>query len=316
MVLTGAVLLKLATAAFAGPAWLIAAWLLWTGGGRRALGVVSVLSAVMVALWMTHGVILSGYPLYPSTAFAFPVDWVARRSALFDAAGVTTWARGTDLDHPHGMGWVAPWVKGFMHSRVYFFLPAVVVAGAAGGLVLNLLRRTTASPGVRRGWVVLVASALSIGVCMIKAPDPRFFAAAMWSVPAIFAATVMGGRRGLPPWGVRLNVGLALLVAFWALEPKRLIRDVRDRHPERDWPLPVPPTAVMTTASGLVVHVPVEKDPMWRMSTWNTDLVTTPYFDYGLRERVPGEPARGFATSTPPVGETGFRVDEEGHLIQ
>jgi hypothetical protein len=316
VILTGAVLLKLATAAFAGPAWLIAAWLLWTCGARRALGVVTVLSTVMVALWITHGVILSGYPLYPSTAFGFPVDWLARRSALFDAAGVTTFARGTTFDTMHGMGWVVPWIKGFVHSRGYFFLPGVVVAGAVVGLVLNLLRRSTASPGLRRGWLVLIASAFSIAVCMIKAPDPRFFAAAMWSIPAVLTATVMGGRRGLPSWGVRLNIGFALLVAFWALEPKRLIRDVRDRHPSTDWPLPIPPIAVMTTSSGLAVHVPIEKDPMWRMSTWNTPLVTTPYFDPGLRERVPGEPGRGFFTTTPPVGETGFRVDIKGHWIQ
>jgi hypothetical protein len=316
MVLTGAVLLKLATAAFAGPAWLIAAWLLWTGGGRRALGAVTVLSAVMVALWMTHGIILSGYPLYPSTAFGFPVDWLARRSALFDAAGVTTWARGTDLNNTHGMGWLVPWIKGFVHSRVYFFLPGVVIAGAVAGLVLNLLRHWKAPAGIRRGWIVLVASAASLAVCMVKAPDPRFFAAAMWSIPAIVAATVMGGRRGLPPWGVRAYVAAALLVAFWVVEPKRLYRDLRDRHPSLDWALPTPPIAERSTTSGLTVFVPIEKDVMWRNSTWNTPLVTTPYFDPGLKERVPGDPRHGFLTTTPPVGETGFRVDEEGHLIQ
>ena len=284
IILTGAVVLKLATAAFAGPAWLIAAWLLWSGGGRRALGFVTAISIVMVGLWLTHGIILSGYPLYPSTAFGMPVDWLAKRSALFDAAGVTTWARGTDLNAGHGISWIVPWLRGQSHSRVYCFMPGVAIAGAVAGLILNLTRQLKASATTRRGWIVLIASASSLAVCMVKAPDPRFFAAAMWSIPAILAATVMGGRRGLPPWGVRTYVAACVLVAFWVVEPKRLYRDLHDRHPSRDWTLPTPPVAARTTADGLTVYIPTEKDIMWRNSTWNTPLVTTPYFDAGLRE--------------------------------
>ena len=112
-----------------------------------------------------------------------------------------------------------------------------------------------------------------------------------------------------------MYVVAALLVAFWVVEPKRLYRDLRAGHQVQDWPLPTSPVVAMTTTSGLTVNVPNNPKPDWRTGAWNPPLVTTPYFDPGLQERVPGDPRHGFRTTTPAARRNGIPHRFEGYVI-
>ena len=71
----------------------------------------SLLAAVLLATWMGRGILLSGYPLFPSTALAMPVPWrmptkessnFSRR--LFDRRAIRIPARIRRKCSRHGNG--------------------------------------------------------------------------------------------------------------------------------------------------------------------------------------------------------------------
>ncbi len=65
-------------------------------------------------VWMARGVILSGYPAYPSTLGALPVPWrVPTALALSEANWVRSWSRQRDLHWSvvlDNWAWLRPWL--------------------------------------------------------------------------------------------------------------------------------------------------------------------------------------------------------------
>src|SRR5882762_7901880 len=95
-----AVSFKLSTAVFALLAWCLVFRRIWQTSvspqlRRLHLGAAFVYSSLLLLPWFARSIILSGYPLFPATIFAFPVPWKTPLSAArWYTLAVHSWGRG------------------------------------------------------------------------------------------------------------------------------------------------------------------------------------------------------------------------------
>ena len=182
------VLVKLSFVAIGGPAVVIAFTVFavrWRGILKHSRSVVMVLGAVILATilpWAVRGVILSGYPVYPSTFAAFPVDWrVPVADARSDSESIVCWARFPGPACREALGnwhWLAPW---FARNSPQFLLPLLIAAGIA---VLTFFVASWRRRIVNVAWLFLVPMLVGLLGWFVTAPDPRFAGALFWLAAA------------------------------------------------------------------------------------------------------------------------------------
>ena len=99
--------------------------------------------AVLLCTWIYRGIILSGYPFFPSSFLAAPVEWRVPESVLRDFQNyILLWAR-----LPHGdattaletVGWIPHWFGRVVQNQYQFAWPIQV--GIASALALSLFER-------------------------------------------------------------------------------------------------------------------------------------------------------------------------------
>lgn len=317
--LATAVSMKVTILGFAGTAVIVAivAWwrephvvaqrrrtALWAGG----------LSVAIATVWLARGVLLSGFPAYPSTLFGADVDWrVPDVQAEGERAWTHEWGRTVSLDHEgkdtavQWAGWLgANFQMGFRGLLWNVALPVLL---AITFLPFAMMRNVEAGArrARRKGWLLLVPTAAGIGFWLATTAVIRHGQPVAW----ILAATVAGQfvvASGLPSRSYRQTIlfaaGLILAlsavvqfavrltvldrVAWWATAGGLLTRPGDDLGVHRG---PVPAIVQYTTDSGLILAVPVKNNVCWRIP-----LPCTPHPAPNLRLRVPGELSAGFAT--------------------
>jgi hypothetical protein len=110
---------------------------------QKRVAAMSLLAAVMMTTWMSRGVILSGYPLFPSTAMAMPVAWRMPVRGVKDfQQEILRWARDPDPGSDRReilktWRWLPPWSERLLDMRTHFAWPGQV--GVAGSAVLIAL---------------------------------------------------------------------------------------------------------------------------------------------------------------------------------
>jgi len=285
-----AVSFKLSTAVFALLAWCLVFRRIWQSSTppqkRRFDLAATVLFSVLLLLpWCARGIILSGYPLFPATIFAFPVSW---KTPLFVAAHealrAQSWGRAPDaaIAETRGLHWLGDWFQHTFRNRASFQIPLLI---CLVGLAIALALRFRAEPKPRPEcpWLALLfPSFASILFWFVAAPDLRFAQFAIWT-----AAATLG------TWGIvslefhrarshsRLVLAALLLCLTWCLisfgwrEPIHSLRRVQQSPP-----LPKAGLVVRHTLSGLAVYVPAQGN-----QCWDAPLPCTPYFDETLRLR-------------------------------
>ena len=261
--------------------------------GSVALG--AVLALVLALGAIVHSIVLSGYPLYPSTLFGLPVDWrVPAAHAQFDAAGIVLYGRqpGTlaaaQLD---GLTWVPYWLAANAADLVPPLLGALVGLVA---LFYALTRHIAIAPVL---WLLAPIYA-AIGVWLVTAPAYRFAGALIWLAGAVPLARLLAcdaSRLG--------RVLAAVFVLLSVLPPESGPVSIVFRAPVvllRRGTSPLPEVALGTfvTDSGLALNVPVDTE-----LTWAAPLPATPQPDRYVYARCPGTLACGFATDAPSEGD-------------
>lgn len=310
LLLSASMCVKLSAVVIAGMLILVAAWTFRSAFGSWSDAVLRVLPApvLLVLLWMSRGVILSGYPMYPAGVFGFPVPWRAPAEQAFAEAA---WIRMSahELNHNRivaGFDWLLPWAKEIATDiRWMFLVPAPAILAVLLALLLLVRRRALRDPYPR---LALVASAV-IGLIFwfVAAPHPRFGMAPMWlatGVLATLALDTVGDAQW--PRAVRLAAvsGLAASTVAVAglLATGRLGGPNRrsDAHPIAGvffppgpdhgfYPVAMARLASYTTTSGLRLVVPRDNN-----LCWNGPLLCTPHPEPNLRLRVAGTLAGGF----------------------
>jgi hypothetical protein len=135
-----------------------------------------VLAIALVVPWSGRGVVLSGFPFYPSTVIRFRTDWaVPRKVAESERRWIASWARERDEKPDNVLGnnaWFTPWMERNAQDPENILL-LVYVTGGLAAMVLSLM--IPSNRGHRIVTALLICQSLLAAVFWFEtAPDPRF----------------------------------------------------------------------------------------------------------------------------------------------
>lgn len=228
---------------------------------QRPIAVMAALSTLMLATWMGRGVLLSGYPFFPSSAVAMPVAW---RTPVNRVDGFRTLIRGWARDREDvaksltGWQWVPNWYKRVAPELTNRFTwPAQsgfagLVALGAFAVFAGQLRRNV------RNLLLLAAPLLIYAVFwFITAPEPRYFGTTVWMFAMCPALTFIAGgpRVGLVSSLATLAISV-LPIFFAAWEFRWAWTRCEPRLPK----VKVVETMPVASIHGVTVWVPTKGD--------------------------------------------------------
>src|SRR5260370_29933970 len=162
---------------------------------------------LIVAPWMAHGVILSGYPLYPSPFAGVDVPWRMDRAvvvSMYDwVHAFARWPGHFDTEVVE-KGWMARWFqREWLNNRAFLLPAALAVAGAlAMGASFLAGRRP-----LRSLLAALAPLAGGIAMWWSLAPDTRFAGPLLWGFAGMLALAAASAWQ--PALAGRLRVAAA-----------------------------------------------------------------------------------------------------------
>jgi hypothetical protein len=195
--------LKLTSLGFVLGIWMVTAAVvfrreIWRGlPGRRLLPALA-LSAALLCVWLYRGVLLSGYPFFPSSLLGAPVDWRVPESVrrVFEDY-ILLWSRfphGDAASALQGIAWIPHWFARMVPNHYQFAWPVQVGIALAVALALFQRNRFEILRAVGRN-ILLIVPLLSFAVLwFVTAPDPRYFGPLAWLF-AIAPALLWISRR-------------------------------------------------------------------------------------------------------------------------
>jgi hypothetical protein len=297
-------------------------------GLRKALLQAVVLGVLILGTWAGRGIILSGYPAYPSTIGGMPVEWrIPEKVANLQVFFIKRWAHFYTFSPGHYdiSRWPTVWFWGCLRNSNVGIPLAVLAAAGVMALATRLWKRKSRSP--RAKWWIFFPPAVWLIYWGLSAPAPRFAGAAFWIIGC--GAMAFALEAALPEEGTStrrrwLNlksagcIGIIFLVAYGVIGNKgEFVRTLRETgspvsaakwlrvnleflngHAFYPWfqPMPVTELETFVTDSGLAVIVPVTGE-----LAWDAPLPSSPVRRRGLQLR--GKTLR-----------EGFVVDWSGEL--
>jgi hypothetical protein len=291
---------KLSFAAFGGTAALLA---LWAGskGIRTEVSKLSLWVAVTLIIigggWITRGVILSGYPAYPTTILPANVDWrVTCEAAQLEADYVRSWARLPGAEPGEVLGnndWLLPWLVRTLRRDDAVFTPLLILAGTL------LVRLTYRRRPLRHEWWLMVVPMVALIAWFISAPDVRFAGAAFWVLGYGAAAIMLSERAINNPNTVRvLVIAGAILLAYDQRDTFLTYPPALETGFHR---VPSADVTPITLSSGLTINIPKERAETGRGDErcYAADLPCAPTPPDNLQLREPGNLRAGFRVTGP-----------------
>jgi hypothetical protein len=295
------VAVKLSFLAFATAAILViyapALWDARRAGVRALLQLFAPLAVCLIAVggvWAARGVVLSGYPFYPSTFGAMPVPWrIPTALAMSDANWARGWGRAQGLHWVEALGtsaWLQTWIPTMAPQLVR---PLALLAATAGLALVSLV----GSPPIRLAWFnavrFLLPAVASACFWFFTVPGARFAGSVFWVLAlglALLATERLCARLAVTPAQLLVRMG-AIVGVLLFVAPVRVpfvIVPPADSTNGR-WPLPQPVVQMVRSASGLETAIPVDTNQCWA-----TPLPCTPAPRLEMRARTPGNLGGGF----------------------
>lgn len=267
--------------------------------------------AVSVAAWLVRSVILSGYPLYPASWLAFPVDWrVAPDQASAGAAWIRMSGRNLNTNTIEVSGqWIGQWLhQVIIRGDLFAHLLAPLMIST---LALVMLWRRPRPIPWRRGLLAVVPCLVAALVWWLTVPHTRMLQGPAWVLAGVLSACALGGDAIWRTRQQRLALAIpGLLFGLMAArsafgEAARSSPGARVRaatvsllaEPSPSgwvWPTPTPDLLEDRLASGLTVAVPRVDN-----SCWNGPLLCTPHPATYLALRDSSDVSRGFRMAGP-----------------
>lgn len=187
---------------------------------RRVLLALVIVGVVMGGAWLTRGILLSGYPLYPRTVLAAPVDWrLSEAVAYQEVLNVVSWGRGIgNIDPTYDLSswaWLLPWFGSHSRNWMGFTLPLLLSVVSASSWVICALQRRKRSATQRRLalWYMPIIGGLIFW--FFTAPEPRFGGFLLWLL-GLFSLEFVSNRYDL--WRVLrplAYLGVLLLSVYY-----------------------------------------------------------------------------------------------------
>jgi hypothetical protein len=286
----GGLTVKLSFAAFAATVPLVAVtvWILREHPRARSVAVTLVVMVCGAALallpWAARGIVLSGYPAYPSNAGGLPLPWRVPRDEVEVIARIIRvsdrmpdWWRSA-LRNPR---WFMRWLTSFGWDQRDVLVPLAIAAGTLPIAFARRLLHSRAAGAQRLTLAILVPALGAIALCLSIAPRPRFAGAAYWVLAASGVALSTEGAGA--PWRAMVAAAAVGLAALPFFDGRPVLRHLRQFE--------VAASGAVTEArlaSGLRVGVPQ------RGTCWDAPLPCAPGPHPGLRLRREGDLGAGF----------------------
>lgn len=265
---------------------------------------------VVLIVWCFRGIILSGYPLYPSTFGHVSFDWdVPPEKVEIMTRWVYSWARrpGVDENLVNGSwNWLGLWARVIVHNIVGVVYP--VLSATAFCVFAVVSRRLFFSKkkalAVRNfDWIILFPLMGGLIYWFFMAPDPRFAHALFWLLPVGSALLLLSS---LQPFLKTRSLFLVLGVVFLVLNLHFVFFAYRNRHDVLSFsvsgwhPVPTGELIEKRTLSGLVIYTPTKDAGCWD-SPLPCTFTHPNYFSPNLRLRIPGKLGSGFTVRVPQI---------------
>jgi hypothetical protein len=288
--------LKLSMAVFAGLTFLIAMTLWWRWQKQspveapRVLLATVAIAVIPIVAWSVHGIILSGYPLFPMTIGALPVDWLIPYPLAQDEANwVLSWARAPDEHWKDVLGntaWFSGWVQRLLDHRSFWASSGFLACGIALLLYQRVFQKQRSLPG--RLWLGLLPASVSLVFWFVSAPAYRFAEGAFWTLGAGTLALALYAWVGLADRTAYI-FAMAITIVMVGVSLLRFDPVGRSEGGQALHPIPDVELNAFETDSGLVVWFP-ETGTL----CWDAPIPCTNAPQPGLQSREEGNLRRGF----------------------
>jgi hypothetical protein len=312
-----AVTLKVSAVLFAAPATLLAAgvWLYRRAAPpplfRRTLAWTLGAALLIGGSWVARGVVLSGYPLFPSRALAMPVDWRAplehadAEYALAEHSSKASTMLYEVIAGRDRWGWLPRWFSISRRDPLDFIVPFAIAVAA---VLLTWRKRSSSSDeysALRAPPLMWIPVLIALVAWFFVAPEVRYATGFFWALAALAVAELVRLRvwslsqraRHRVVLGAGTAAAATLIVLPLLHTPldsavgvaKVLVKDNLRIWDSRGWYTQIeePPLTPFRTASGLVVNVP-------RVNCWNAPVPCTPNPSLTLEARDPNNIVAGF----------------------
>lgn len=190
---------------------------------QRRLAVMAALSTILFSTWMGRGVLLSGYPFFPSSALAMPVPWRMPVKQVNSFRGVTiAWVRdpaSANIKRTlRTWRWLPGWIERAHSSINQLIWPAH--AGLAGCVALAVAAAMERSLWGNFKNLLILAAPLFVHSTLwfLTVPEPKYFALAAWlfAICPALALLNQGPRIGFAASAANLCVNaLPIFLLLW-----------------------------------------------------------------------------------------------------
>ena len=226
---------------------------------QRRLVVMAALATILLSTWMGRGVLLSGYPFFPSSALAMPVPWRMPVKQVNSFRGViVAWARDPDPANIkralRTWRWLPGWIERAHASINQLIWPAQV--GLAGCVALAVAAAMERSLRGNFKNLLMLAAPLFVHSTFwfLTVPEPKYFALAAWFF-AICPALVFlnqGPHIGFAASAANLCLNaLPIVILLWDFRSSWL-------RPEARLPqLKLVETVAVANSHGVQIWIPV-----------------------------------------------------------
>ena len=310
------VALKLSAAPYSGLVVVVAlgAWLSRRsqrqGEVRRVLAYSLGAALLFGGAWTLRGVILSGYPAFPSRFMAAPVDWrVPAEHADAEYALVEHSSKAsTMLDNVIAgrdrWGWLPRWTRVQLSEPFFVVIPlALAIVAALIALIGRRREAGTSQPRPDPSALLLIPIVPALVAWFWLAPEGRYAAGMCWALAALMGAWAWNraAPRSVAPRAVTIAAVVVAAVTVLAA-PMAAVRNAGPvtmlktaiKQNVRLWEpatwtsrIPPPPLDSFVTQSGLVIGVPPAE-------CWDATPPCTHNPARNLELRSPGDIGSGF----------------------
>jgi len=283
---------------------------------RKVLFKAALVAVFALAVWSVRGVVLSGYPFYPTTFMPFFVKWRIPKASVYHMNDlIRGWARlpglhwQTSLDN---WQWLGPWSKRITKTPSITFPASLAFLSLLALLFFKIFGRFKPKKEIFPFFSLPV---FCFVFWFFKAPDPRFAGSFFWVAASAGIVFFFAGLKykhkikilkAFISFYLVLSLAEVILVGekrfiFDLFQKKRVLFALKNlklnstllvkRAGENYgfYKAPYFGAEKFTTSSGLVLFVPKEKN-----QCWDAPLPCTPYPNAKLKLRGKNNLRYGF----------------------
>jgi hypothetical protein len=220
----------------------------WKRPSLKKYRIAAMAGMLILFIWVSRNVVISGHLLFPVTATRLPVPWAVPKDLTRNTADwITSWARapGETLEQTRGLRWFRAW-----GNRTYEDEPTRSAFELFfTGMLLLVWRRALR----HIDWRLFFAIAVALLFWFISAPDPRFAIGFMFAIAFLMLAYGLDSIDLLRPDANNAGILIAALLIL-------LARVASVQH-VLDWPaMDAPDIRLAITPTGDRIWAPVPPD--------------------------------------------------------